>query len=100
MLRITLVPEPEPSTLKVEGRLTGPWVDELERSWNEIAKRELTRPVVDLSDVTFVSAEGKKLLDSMFRQGADLQSRSLMTQFILSQLKGRSNERDDNRNGG
>ena len=55
---------------------------------------------MDLSGVTFVSAEGKKLLDSMFRQGADLQSRSLMTKFILSQLKGRSNESNDNRNGG
>ena len=87
MLKITLVPGSEPSMLKVEGKLTGPWVSELERSWNEISEREARRPVVDLSDVTFVSAEGKELLKSMFKQGADLQSRSLMMNFILSQLK-------------
>jgi anti-anti-sigma regulatory factor len=87
MLRITLVPGSEPSTLKVEGKLSGPWVTELERSWSEISRRETPRPVVDLSDVTFVSAEGKKLLKFMFQQGAHLQSRSLMTQFILSQLQ-------------
>ena len=87
MLKITLVPGSEPSTLKVEGKLTGPWVSELERTWSEISTRETGRPVVELSEVTFVSAEGKKLLKSMFQQGADLQSRSLMTKFILSQLK-------------
>ncbi len=100
MLRITLVPESEPSTLKVEGKLIGPWVDELERSWSEISRHELRLPVVDLSDVTFVSAEGKKLLKSMFQQGADLQSRSLMTKFILDQLKDGSNENHASRNGG
>jgi hypothetical protein len=100
MLRITLVPESEPATLKVEGKLTGPWVDELERSWSEISKCEPRRPVVDLSDVTFVSAEGKELLKSMFQQGADLQSHSLMTKFILSQLKNGSNEHHASRNGG
>jgi anti-anti-sigma regulatory factor len=100
MLRITLVPESEPSILKVEGKLTGPWVDELERSWNEISKRDLRQPVVDLSDVTFVSAEGKGLLKSMFQQGANLQSRSLMMKFILDQLRNGSNEDYASRNGG
>ena len=100
MLRIMLVPESEPSTLKVEGKLTGPWVNELERSWSEISKREPRRPVVDLSDVTFVSTEGKKLLESMFRQGADFRSHSLMTKFILSELKNGPNEHHANENGG
>ena len=100
MLRITFVPESEPSTLKVEGKLTGPWVDELERSWSEISTRELRQPVVDLSDVTLVSAEGKRLLKSMFQQGANLQSRSLMMKFILDRLTNGSNEGHAGRNGG
>lgn len=92
MLKITPTPKSKPSTLKLEGQLSGPWVKELERSWSEIAKRAPAEAtVVDLSDVTFISSEGKQLLKSMFRQGADLQSRSLMTRFILSQVKNESN---------
>ncbi|HEV2177382.1 MAG TPA: hypothetical protein VGW33_09295 [Terriglobia bacterium] len=101
MLRITLVPECEPSTLKLEGKLSGPWVEELGRSWSEISKRAPAQsPVVDLSDVTFISSEGQKLLKSMYRQGADLQSRSLLTQFILSQVKNGSNGNEASGNGG
>lgn len=92
MLRITLLRDLEPPTLKLEGKLSGPWVPELERSWNEFLNEGLARPVqVDLSDVTFISSEGRKLLKSMFQQGADIKSRSLMTQFILSQIKNGSN---------
>lgn len=100
MLRITLVRGSDLSTLKLEGKLTGPWINELERSWSEISKHEPRPPVVDLSDVTFVSAEGKKLLKSLFQQGADLQSRSLMTRFILSEVKNASNESQASTNGG
>lgn len=89
MLRITLLRESEPPTLKLEGKLSGPWVGELEHTWNEISQPDPARTeiVVDLSDVTFISSEGQKLLKSMFRQGANLQSRSLMTQFLLTQIK-------------
>lgn len=88
MLKITLLGDPELPTLKLEGKLSGPWVSELEHSWNGFLYEGLKRPVeVDLSDVTFISSEGKKLLKSMFEQGANLQSRSLMTRFILNQIK-------------
>lgn len=92
MLKITLLREPEPPTLKLEGKLSGPWVPELERSWNEFLNEGLVRPVeVDLSDVTFISSEGRRLLKSMLQQGADLQSRSLMPGFIINQIKNGSN---------
>lgn len=101
MLRITLVPKSEPPTLKLEGKLIGPWVYELNRTWSEILKHRLERSVpIDLTDVTYISSEGKKLLKSMFQQGADLRSRSLMTQFILGQIKNGSNGTYATRNGG
>lgn len=99
MLKITLAPESEPRTLKLEGRLSGPWVKELERSWSRVSERA---PVaVDLSDVTFISSEGKKLLSSMLRQGADLRSNSLLTRFILDQVKddAQGQYKDSPRNG-
>jgi anti-anti-sigma regulatory factor len=101
MLRITLVPASEPPTLKLEGKLTGPWVGELEHSWSELSLDGHQHPVtVDLTDVTFISPEGKKLLRSMLKHGTDLQSRSLMTQFILSQIKSESNGKHESRTGG
>ena len=101
MLRITLVQESEPPTLKLEGKLSGPWVRELQHSWSEIRGYQQPSAVaVDLTDVTFVSSEGKQLLKSMLNEGAELQSRSLMTQFILSQIKNNSNGNHVTGNGG
>lgn len=88
MLKITVVRGSEPPTLKLEGKLSGPWVRELEHSWTEIQRHGLVGHIpIDLSDVTFISSEGKQLLELMFQQGADLQSRSLMTRFIVSEIK-------------
>lgn len=95
MLRITLVSQSSPLMLSLvclEGKLIGPWVSELERSWEELRREAPQRPVaVELSDVTYVSPEGKALLESMWRQGAKLESRSLLTRFLLKQIRGRSN---------
>ncbi len=88
MLRITLVRESESPVMKLEGNLSGPWVDEVEHAWHEVSHDRPAKPVVvELSDVTFVSREGRKLLKSMLREGADLQSRSLMTQFLVGEIK-------------
>jgi len=94
VLRITLLSQSELLTLRLEGKLNGPWVSELKRSWDGLHGEAPQRPVaVDLSEVTYVSPEGKMLLESMWRQGAKLQSCSLLTRFLLSQLRARSNER-------
>ena len=102
MLRITLIKESELPTLKLEGKLSGPLVNELEHTWSEVLREDgpARSVTVDLSDVTFVDAEGQKLLKSMFQQGADLQSRSLMTQFIAKQIKNQPGGKHGTRNGG
>ena len=43
--------------------------------------------MVDLEDVSFIDAEGRKLLARMLDQGAELQSSHLMTKYIIGQLK-------------
>jgi len=56
-------------TLKLEGKLLGPWVDELIRACEE----PQTPPSclrLDLSAVTFIDSAGAKLLDDLIRQGA------------------------------
>lgn len=99
MLRITFVENSEP-TLKVEGRLRGPWVDELKRSWSDLTRRQPARSiVVDLTDVTSIDSEGNELLRTMSREGAKFQSGPLM-KFILDQIKRGSDGSDTMRKGG
>jgi len=71
-------------TLKLEGKLIGPWVEELERVWNAVTSEQAAKHVVvDLCDVLFVDAEGRKLLERMYQQGARLEaSGCVMNSFI------------------
>ena len=71
MLRITINSDSESTTCKLEGKLAGPWVPELEQSWRtELAGSRSI--VVDLDQVSFVDAVGKALLARMHAQGAKL----------------------------
>jgi len=101
VLKITWDQHSQPALLKLDGKLIGPWVHELEHSWSEIRRRDRERaPVVDLTDVTFIDAEGKKLLGLIAREGANLRSRSLLTRFLIDQIQRRSNEKHISGNGG
>lgn len=72
MLRITTQSDVAGTTLVVEGRLAGPWVQEAERCWQE-AVVNAQRPVqVRLAAVTFVDDAGRALLAEMHRCGATL----------------------------
>lgn len=74
--------------LKLEGRLVGPWVKEVEKAWNSVmgsAKGE--RLSVDLSGVTFVGAEGKELLTRMHQAGAELAALGPMMMYIVQKIK-------------
>src|SRR5207244_12584682 len=88
MLRITWTSNEQQMTLKLEGELAGPWVDETERARSDLVGTAPRRQVVvDLEDVSFIDAEGRKLLARMLDQGAELQSSHLRTKYIIGQLK-------------
>lgn len=87
MLRISYETNPQATTLKLEGKLSGPWVDEVARTWFDIHGEQSAKEVtVDLSGVTYVDSDGKKLLGWMFQQGARLRNGHLMTQYIVDQV--------------
>ena len=74
MLRITWIDAEgsDPNgTLKVEGKLLGPWVDELGRAC-EVSGLPQHCLRLDLAAVTFVDSIGLKLLDDLLRQGATI----------------------------
>jgi anti-anti-sigma regulatory factor len=88
MLRVTIRNGTKPTTLMVEGKLRGPWVTELEKEWSRLAVELGSRNVVaDLSDVTFIDAEGRNLLIRMLEQGTELQAFDLLSRFVIDEIK-------------
>ncbi len=87
MLRITTTDIDEKVTIKLEGKLSGPWVEEFERCWHmstDIYKKKGL--VVDLSGVTFVDPAGKKLLCSISSEGAQLVGSGLMPKSLIDEI--------------
>jgi hypothetical protein len=56
-------------TLKLEGKLLGPWVGELESAYRT-SQVSPDRVRLDLLGLTFVDAEGVRFLDGLIRDGA------------------------------
>jgi anti-anti-sigma regulatory factor len=87
MFRATVEHDGELVTLRIEGRLSGPCLAELENCWRQtMAGNGSRRLVVDLKEVTFVSAEGKQLLERLCRSGAQLTGDGLMTRALVEQI--------------
>lgn len=86
MLKITVQKDASPITLKLEGRIAGQWVDELERAWLAEADRNKSMKI-DLSGVTFVDEEGKKLLGWFFEQGSILHATDCMNRSIVEEIQ-------------
>ena len=87
MLRITITTRPEGVTVGLEGRLAGPWVDELARCWKALVATQGAGSVcVQLDAVTFIDAAGKELLRTMHEEGAALAGSGFMTRAILEEI--------------
>jgi ABC-type transporter Mla MlaB component len=87
MLRITVHDKPQALTFQLEGRLTGPWLRELEVCW-ESALNQQRKPIlrVDLTGVTFIDEAGKACLAAMYRQGAELVAADCLTRDIVAEI--------------
>jgi ABC-type transporter Mla MlaB component len=89
MLRITTNQTPRVITLRLEGRLEGPWVDVLAECWRDVAARvEKKRLGVDLNGVTFVDGAGKAQLAQMHVHGAEFIAEDLMNKAIVAEIVG------------
>lgn len=89
MLRITLEEKPESTRIKIEGRLCGPYVEELERAWHRMESALQTKHlIVDLCGMTGVDEPGKRLLAEMYRKNrAEFIARSVLTGFYAEQAR-------------
>jgi hypothetical protein len=88
MLKITVQEATNIRTVVLEGILAGPWVDELEHTWLTLIGKHFDRLVlVDLSGVTFVDPEGKKVLGWIYEEGADLRGSDVMNKAIIEEIE-------------
>lgn len=87
MLRVTTTNQNQTITLKLEGKLAGPWVQEVTRVWVDTAQSPRSDYVVDLRSVTFIDNPGKALLTTMSRQGAQLIAADCLTRNIVDEIK-------------
>jgi hypothetical protein len=85
MLKITTQNDASGTVFELEGRLAGPWVEELKGCWQNAAGSG--RPVrILLCAVTYVDAQGKGLLNEMYRNGAELVAEGCMTKAIVEEI--------------
>ena len=74
----------------MQGRLVGPWVNELRTTWKQADKSQNKRAcIIDLNDVTFIDKSGERLLRAMSKKGAQLIASGLYVKHVLLQLQER-----------
>ena len=87
MLRITVIHNSGLLTFRLEGRLAGPWVRELENCWQstQVSQR---KPVLrfDLTGVTFVDSAGKAFLAARHAQGAELVASGCLMRAVVAEI--------------
>jgi anti-anti-sigma regulatory factor len=85
MLRITVIDETGQLTLKLEGKLKGAWVRELERTFQAV--RGQGKPLrADLSAVSFVDDEGKVVLASLWQRGVKMQAIGPLMTAVIEEI--------------
>ena len=85
MLRVTVVESSKIAvTLRVEGRITGPWVEELRKVCNVHTSPGSVQLSLDLADIAFADTAGVSLLKELRNRGIGL---IRTTPFLAEQLK-------------
>jgi hypothetical protein len=88
-LRITIHEEQEAVAIKLEGRVAGPWAEELSRVWVETAPRLASRKLsLDLRQVTYADADGERVLKGICAEKeAELVASTPWTQHLAEVIK-------------
>lgn len=88
MLKITVQNCNGSPKVRLDGKLAGEWVGEFEKVCESLccgkAAQDLT---LDLSGVTFVDGEGKRLLGDLLGRGAMLKEPQLLVKYIVDEIR-------------
>ncbi|MFB3829365.1 MAG: TolC family protein [Bryobacteraceae bacterium] len=88
MLRITTQEVAGKITFRLEGKLAGPWVPELEQCWLATAAAPGQGVVLDLAQVDFIDEAGRKLLARMHARGVRLLAKAPWIRAVVEQIAG------------
>lgn len=88
MLRITEQRDTAPNSrlFILEGRLIGPWVEELQACSKGLSAGCCRRTTIDLTGVTFIDTKGKMLLARLWKQGVELRASGCLTRSLVEDI--------------
>ena len=89
LLKISVDQNPEEATLRLEGRVTGPWVDEFKKAWaslcDSLGRKKLW---IDLRGVTHMNTDGKQVLAEIHsKTGAEFIADTPMTKYFADEAR-------------
>lgn len=88
LLKISVQEEPKAVTIRLEGRIARPSIDELRRAWFSLTPSLFSKDLlVDLCGVTFVDAAGMHLLTDIRKSGASLLTDTPMMKRLVEQIE-------------
>jgi len=89
MLRITIHEDAGGMTMELEGRIAGPWVDELDRTWQSLEARGKSEGLrIDIRNVGFVDAKGKEVLRRIYQETkASFLANTPLTEMYAAEAK-------------
>jgi hypothetical protein len=87
-LRITVEENQEAMTIKLEGRVTGPWVVELDRLWHQTSPALGCRQLLlDLRETTFADAGGIEALRAIYSHtSTSILTSTPWTQYLAEEI--------------
>jgi len=85
MLKITTQTAATLTVFELEGKLAGPWVQELADCWRKAAHSDQLVRVL-LCGVTFIDDKGIDLLAEMYQHGAELLAEGCMNKAIVETI--------------
>jgi hypothetical protein len=87
MFRISTIDTPGQRRLVLEGKLTAPWPAEVEGAFRHAtAQLEGRKLLIDLRNVTLISADGENTLYELMKSGAKFACADVLTKHVLRRL--------------
>jgi len=100
MLKISEIDTRTEQKLILEGRLTLPWIGELQSQWQQIRHTHPERKfVVDLTGVTRIDSAGETALALMKTEGAEFLASGIRMQHIVKDLEAEAQQKNQSRIG-
>ena len=98
MLRVVTEQHGDAWTISLHGRLADAWVELVEGHWQSLLDAVSPANVtVLLSDVSFIDAEGERLLERMWRRGTGLEASGCMNRHLIDTIRVRKGTGPDTR---